>query len=77
VEHFQNQFIIQRNNIDELIHAIKSNENLLVKEVEQNPVAVDRRKTAYHEIEKDMVESFEKNFNELRKEFILFSAKWM
>jgi hypothetical protein len=77
VEHFQNQFIIQRNNIDELIHAIKSNENLLVKEVEENPVAVDRRKTAYHEKEKEMVESFEKNFNELRKEFISFCAKWM
>lgn len=77
VEHFQNQFIIQRNNIDELIHAVKANENLLEKEVEENPIAVDRRYTAYHEKEKEMVESFEKNFNELRKDFVSFSAKWM
>ena len=77
VEHFQNQFIIQRNNIDELIHAVKANENLLEKEVEENPIAVDHRYTAYHEKEKEMVESFEKNFNELRKDFVSFSAKWM
>jgi len=76
-ENFQNQFIIQRNNIDEIIHAVNMNENTLTKEVQNNPVAVDRRKTEYHDKEKDMVESFEKNFNELRKEFIMFSAKWM
>ncbi len=77
VEHFQNQFIIQRNNIDEIFHAVKMNENLLEKEVKQNPVALDRRKTEYHEKEKDLVESFEKNFNQLRKEFISFCATWM
>ncbi len=76
-EHFQNQFIIQRNNIDKIVNAVKMNENTLTKEVQNNPVAVDQRKTEYHEKEKDMVESFEKNFNELRKEFILFSSKWM
>ena len=76
-EHFQNQFIIQRNNIDEITHAVKANENNLIKKIEDNPIAVDHRKTEYHETEKEMVASFEKNFNELRKEFILFSAKWM
>ncbi|MFM7300624.1 MAG: hypothetical protein ACKO1R_05725 [Crocinitomicaceae bacterium] len=33
VEHFQNQFIIQRNNIDELKHTIKIHENELQMEV--------------------------------------------
>ena len=34
VEHFQNQFIIQRNHIDDLAHQIKANENTLVAEIE-------------------------------------------
>jgi hypothetical protein len=77
VEHFQNQFIVQRNNIDEAIHAVKMNEELLQTEIKENPVAVDRRSVEYHEIEKDMVDSFEKNFNELRSEFNEFVGKWL
>jgi len=77
VEHFQNQFIIQRNTIDEIMHVIKINEEELQKEIDSNPVAVDHRKTIYHAKEKDLVESFEKNFNEIRTEFKLFLAKWM
>ena len=77
VEHFQNQFIIQKNNIDEIAHAVKMNEEALQKEVNSNPFAVDHRKTEYHAKEKDLVDSFEKNFNELRTEFKTFAAKWM
>lgn len=77
VEHFQNQFIIQRNNIDEISHAVKMNEEALQKEVNSNPVAVDHRKMENHAKEKDLVDSFEKNFNELRTEFKTFAAKWM
>jgi hypothetical protein len=77
VEHFQNQLIIQRNNIDEILHLVKLNEEALIAEVNANPVAVDHRKVEYHAKEKDMVESFEKNFNELRAEFNEFASKWM
>jgi len=77
VEHFQNQLIIQRNNIDEILHLVKLNEEALIAEVNSNPVAVDHRKVEYHAKEKDMVESFEKNFNELRAEFNEFASKWM
>lgn len=77
VEHFQNQFIIQRNNIDEALHAVKINEESLQEEVNANPVAVDHRSVDYHTSEKDMVESFEKNFNDLRGEFNEFASKWM
>jgi hypothetical protein len=75
VEHFQNQFIIQRNNIDEALHAIRINEDALQQEVNSNPVAVDHRSVAYHAEEKEMVESFEKNINDLRAEFNEFVAK--
>jgi hypothetical protein len=77
VEHFQNQLIIQRNNIDEILHLVKLNEEVLIEEINANPVAVDHRKVEYHSNEKDMVESFEKNFNELRAEFKEFASKWM
>ncbi len=77
VEHFQNQLIIQRNNIDEILHLVKLNEEALIAEINANPVAVDHRKVEYHAKEKDMVESFEKNFNELRAEFNEFASKWM
>ncbi len=77
VEHFQNQFIIQKNNIDEIKHAITIDEDHLIQEINKNPVAVDHRKMPYHAEEKDAVESFEKNFNELREEFKHFAAKWM
>jgi predicted RNase H-like nuclease (RuvC/YqgF family) len=77
VEHFQNQFIIQRNNIDEALHAVKMDEEELQEEVKSNPVAVDHRSVEYHAKEKEMVDSFEKNFNDLRDEFNEFAAKWM
>jgi predicted RNA-binding protein len=77
VEHFQNQLIIQKNNIDEIRHAVKQNENQLEAEIKSNPVAVDHRSMEYHSAEKDLVESFENIFNSLRDEFNEFSSKWM
>ena len=77
IESFQNRFIIQRNNIDEILHKVKENEQALINEIKRNPVAVDHRKMEYHAEEKDLVESFEKNFNDMRNEFNRFSAKWM
>jgi hypothetical protein len=77
VEHFQNQFIIQKNNIDEIKHEVKMNEEQLLTEIKNNPTAVDHRKTEYHAKEKDLVQSFENNFNDLRDSFNKFAAKWM
>ena len=77
VEHFQNQLIVQQNNIDEISHTIKVDEDALENEVIKNPVAVDHRHVEYHSGEKEAVESFEKNFNDLRSEFKTFAAKWM
>jgi hypothetical protein len=77
VERFQNQLIIQRNNIDNISHEVKMNEEALIAEIKENPVAVDHRKVEYHAKEQDLVDSFEKNFNDLRDDFNRFSAKWM
>ena len=77
VERFQNQLIIQRNNIDNISHEVKMNEEALIEEIKENPVAVDHRKVEYHAKEQDLVDSFEKNFNDLRDDFNRFSTKWM
>lgn len=77
VEHFQNQLIIQKNNIDELAHTIKIDEDVLEKEVNKNPVAVDHREMRSHSGEKEAIDALEKSFNELRGEFKTFASKWM
>ena len=71
MEHFQNQFIIQRNNIDEIMHLIKQNENAIIEEINSNPVAVDHRKVKAHTEEKEQMESFEKkiHFSDYKKSF--------
>ena len=77
VEHFQNQFIIQRDNIDRISHEVKMNEEKLIADIKNNPTAVDHRKVDYHNKEKDLVTGFEKNMNEIRSEFKRFASKWM
>lgn len=77
VEHFQNQFLIQRNHIDELSHDIRLNEGKLVHEIIRNPVAVDHRKMENHDTEADFMGYFEKNFATIRAEFNQMAAKWM
>jgi hypothetical protein len=77
VEHFQNQFIIQRNNIDELSHAIKVNEDQLIREIQKNEVASDHRSVDYHQEESDFLHYFESNFATLRAEFNHLISKWM
>lgn len=77
IEHFQNQLIIQRNNIDELCHSIKDHENYLENRVNENPTAVDHRKVNDHPKMRDSYTSFDKVFNELRKELNEFLTKWM
>lgn len=77
VEHFQNCFIIHRNTIDELLHTIRAHEAELVTEVNANPVAVDHRKIAYHEVEKTQMDDFTRVFLEDKAEYQRFLAKWM
>lgn len=77
IEHFQNQLIVQRNNIDELCHSIKDHENYLENRVNENPTAVDHRKVNDHPKMRDNYTAFDKVFNELRKELNTFLAKWM
>jgi len=77
VEHFQNQLLIQSNDMDEIKRHIKQDENQLTDNVLKNETAVDHRKVEDHAVERADVKAFEDNFNQLRKELNHFVAQWM
>ena len=77
VEHFQNQFIVQKELIDTISHELKLHEESLEKEVKKNAVAIDHKKFPVHLNELENIQSFEKIFNELRKELNSFLSKHM
>ncbi len=77
IEHFQNQLIIQRDQIDRIKHEINLGESALVAEVNRNPVSVDHRKVADHSVLRDQVSTFKNIFEALRKELNANLSKWM
>lgn len=77
IEHFQNQLIIQRDQIDRIKHEINLGESALVAEVNRNPVSVDHRKVADHSVLRDQVGTFKNIFEALRKELNANLSKWM
>lgn len=77
VEHYQNSFILHRNNINELEHAIHSNLEKVASEIaKQSGFVSDALLTELEKENQDFHEQ-EKQINDLRHAFNLFSAKWM
>lgn len=77
VEYFQNQFLIQNNNIDELKHGIHENIQNIEDQIRQTGAYV-KVNTAGENIElNDQYISLEKVINEIRQEFNHFASKWM
>ncbi|HMU45931.1 MAG TPA: hypothetical protein PKC72_06150 [Chitinophagaceae bacterium] len=76
IEHFQNQFILQRNNMHDLMHAIHEHDHRIASEAKEHAGKVETILASEHDNLKDQFESFEKIFNELRHEFNLFLSKW-
>lgn len=75
LEQFQNRLIIQKEQIDEISHDIRDHENFIVENISNNPVASDHRMLNDHPKLRERVLTFEKLYNELRKDFYLFIAK--
>jgi len=71
VEHFQNQFIIQENEIAELKHLINEHERFIEKTIGYDPAA-ERKSIGDHMTERDKMEVFEKLFKELKMDFNKF-----
>jgi hypothetical protein len=77
LEHFQNQYIRQREVIDELRHELKQHENMLEKEARDHPIAIDHRLFADHSKHRDAMATFEKIYRELKDEFMRWLVKRM
>ncbi len=77
VEHFQNQFVVQRNNIDQLQHDIHKHDSIVAKDAQDHAGKMKSSLVEEHSKLKDQVETFEKIFNELRHEYNRFLSKWM
>ena len=77
VEHFQNQFIIQQNEIDEFRHVIKEKEHQLELAIQINSTAINRQRLSDHPELRERMEQFEKLFQEFRLELFRFVAKYI
>ena len=75
VEHFQNRFIRQKEVVDELRHDIHEVELRIAENVKENNVSVEHRKVEENFELKSRVHVFQKIFNEIKSEFLLFLAK--
>ncbi|SFF58842.1 hypothetical protein [Thermoflexibacter ruber] len=75
VSHFENQLIINDEQLDELKHAIKMNQAEIEQNITENPVASDHRKAEDHVALRDRFNTFEQIFKQLREEMNEFLAK--
>jgi hypothetical protein len=76
-EHFQNQFIRQKEVIDILLHDINKHESHLSDYAKNHPVAIEHQYFKNHTELIDRVETFEKLWKEMRHEYMTFLRKWM
>jgi hypothetical protein len=77
IEHFQNQFIIHKEKIDELKHAFHSNLHGIETQLFETTVFAEEDSLEINQQLFDQYLIEEKLLNELRHEFLLFAAKWM
>ncbi len=77
VEHFQNQFIIQRSQLQLLRHQITAHENWLANHAETHFVAIDHQSFADHTVMRQNAETFKKLYTELKADFKRFVSDWM
>ncbi|MBP6180323.1 hypothetical protein [Flavobacterium sp.] len=76
-DHFNNELIIQKEQIDILSHDIKSHEAYLEAAAIDNPNNIDHEKFLDHKKHRESIVDFEKLFKDLREELIDFLSKWM
>ena len=77
VEHFQNQFIVQRNNIDQLAHDLGSFEKKVSTETQELAQHIYAETLKEHDVLRDRYTTLEKTINNLRHEHNSFLAKYI
>jgi hypothetical protein len=77
VEHFQNQFMIQRKNIQDLKHKLKAEHHELSMDAQAHMGRVEDKLFDIHEERAEDIRVFGNIFNGLRHEFNQFLVRWM
>lgn len=74
-EHFQNQFILQKEVMDKLQHEIHEDENRIAENVKENAVAVEHRKLPENTSLSEKMLMFQKTYAELKTHYMQFMAR--
>ncbi|MCB0517561.1 MAG: hypothetical protein H6577_23050 [Lewinellaceae bacterium] len=76
LEHFQNQFIKEKEVMDILRHDIRASEHELVAFIQKHPESFDSFNLEDHRDLKDRMEQFRKIFGDLKARFFQFMLDW-
>lgn len=78
LERFQNQFIRQKEVIDELKHEVKAHENILQQFAQtHNEIELQHTLFEYHnKLKEDMI-TFKKLYTDVKNDFMRFAAQYM
>jgi uncharacterized coiled-coil protein SlyX len=77
IEHFQNQFVMHQNNIDELKHNINLLVEKMAKDAMQHGGRIEKEDVNEEEKLNDEFVMLEKVIKDMRREFNVFLSKWM
>jgi len=77
IEHFQNQFVMHRNNIDELKHKVNLFYEELSKDTHEHEGRIDQVRIEEQSALNDEFLTLEKVIKEMKKDFQVFLGKWM
>lgn len=80
-EHFQNQYIRQRDVADQLVHEVNVRQDKLVAFARENETAVDRQyfddQADEHQALAQQVATYHKIYQDLKGEFMNYLRQWM
>jgi hypothetical protein len=77
LEHFQNQLIIQKDQISKLSHELNLDNDKISAEVRKNSTALSHRSISDHTAIREEMNAFERLFNELKTDLYAHLSKWM
>jgi len=77
LDQFQNNFIIQKEKIGELLNEIDNHEHNIAQHYKANEDVIDVTHFKYHEIFRGKLDTQREMYNDLKKSFFRFLTKYM
>lgn len=77
LEQFQNRFIVQLNNIDELKHSVNEHAHLVYEDLTHHAGKVEDNFVEQHKQLDTSMLQLEKAINDMRRELNVYLSKWM